>query len=179
MIRYKDLLTENIVKKIKATKDPLFIMITGGSASGKNYWFDKNFRNIPLIDIDAYLVAMTGDPSKERKPLVAKAIHMAKADMKTAFKGKQTVAQVSTGGNLKGTENKLKLAKEYGMKTALIFIDTDPEVAIARNKQRVQQGGHGSTLPEKKIRTTNKYSREVFDKLKKSKYVDFSEVVKS
>lgn len=158
----------------------MFIMVIGGTASGKNWWFDKNLKGLPLIDIDQYILKMANnDPNADRSKLVSPAVKQAKETMTTSFEKGTTVVQTSTGGNYKGTANKFKLAKSHGMKTVLILISVSGEIAIKRNQIRVKKGGHGSTIPDQKIINSNRFARETFDKLRKTNLVDFSEKIDS
>ena len=158
----------------------MFVMVVGGTASGKNWWVDRNLKGVPLIDIDQYILqASGGDPSADRSKLISPAVQLAKKAMASAFQKGTTVVQTGTGSNYKGTANKFKLAKSHGMKTALILISVDADTAIARNKKRIKEGGHGATIPKKKIINSNKFSRETFEKLRKTNLVDYSEIVET
>jgi predicted ABC-type ATPase len=84
--------------------------------------------------------------------------------MISAFENKENVAHPTTGSNLKGQQNKIALARQYGYAVTLILIDTDPTQAIAQVRKRVRAGGHDVELDA--IINSNKRARENYETLK-------------
>jgi len=160
---------------IAGSKEPIFVLIIGGSASGKNYWYENNLKHMKLVDLDVFTKKLSGDPRKN----VSKAIAMAGKELEESFKKNISVVQTGTGSNTKAVENKFKLAKKYGMKTALVLIDVDISKAIKQNEMRIKQGGHGDTLSPEKIARTNKAAKKTFNALKDNKeLIDLAQRVK-
>jgi predicted kinase len=159
-------------------EESIFVLVIGGSASGKNYIFEKNFKNIELIDNDQITKELSGGDFEKARKLISKATAIANKRLEKAFQEHRSVGQVSTGSNQKGVENKLIKAKSYAMKTALILIDADVKKAIKRNKERAQAGKQG-LIPEWKVQKTNENARETYNNLKKLDVVDYKLVIKN
>jgi predicted ABC-type ATPase len=134
---------------------PQFILVMGGAGSGKNYFISHSpYAAFTLIDVDAI---------KGSIGLTA-AMQQLKPMMISAFENKENVAHPTTGSNLKGQQNKIALARQYGYAVTLILIDTDPTQAIAQVRKRVRAGGHDVELDA--IINSNKRARENYETLK-------------
>lgn len=168
-------LSNNLIDDIKNAA-PVFLLIIGGSASGKNYVYEQYFSEIPLVDVDSITKELAnGDLGLARK-FVSKAVAMANKELQKYFENKESVAQVSTGAGAKAVFNKLKKAKDNGMNTALILVDTDIKKAIERNKQRAASGKQG-LIPDWKVEKSNLAARDSFNQ--NAKYADFSGVIEN
>jgi len=170
-MNFKEFLNESIISDIQK-EEKIFLLIIGGSASGKNYFFERNFK-MKLVDVDKILKDL--DSSQDRT-FLSKAIAKANEELDKSFREGISVAQVSTGAGTTGVKNKLKKAEQFGFKTGLILVDTDPKVAIKRNKERANSGSQ-KLIPDWKIEKTNKEARETFNELKSS--VNFSTKVRN
>lgn len=168
--------TDSISKVIK--NENVFVMVIGGSASGKNYIYDKNFSSIPLVDNDEITKRLSGGDFEKARKLISKATAEANKMLLSAFSKKESIGQVSTGGNIKGVENKLIKAKSFGLTTILVLIDTDVKKAIKRNKDRAESGKQG-LIPEWKVEKTNDSARETFKELLKLGIVDYNQIIKN
>jgi len=165
-MRISELLESTIGQSIQQADTPIYAYVIGGSASGKNYWYERNLQEIPLVDIDVYTKQLALDTGGDPRKLVSKGIAMCNKELGNCFEKGESVGQTGTGANTKGVYNRLKKAKDAGFNTALILISVDPEVAIERNQQRVDSGGHGDTLSADKITRTNGYARKTYEELK-------------
>ena len=134
---------------------PQFVLVMGGAGSGKNYFIEHHptLSHYTLIDVDAIKGKMGLD-------LAMKSI---KPSMIAAFDSKKDVAHPTTGAHLKGQQNKIAIAKQYGYTVTLILIDTPIEQAIEQVRKRRREGGHDVGL--EKIVETNKKARENFNLL--------------
>jgi len=150
---------------------PVFVVVIGGSGSGKNYYISHHpeYSSYRLIDVDV--------PVGEDANLTTR-IALMKKDLKSAFEAGESVAHPTTGSGLPGLTNKLKLAADYGYETRLVLIDTDPKVAASNLAVRVAGGGHGAGIPQWKVEKTNAAARESFDALRGQPFVDSAVVVK-
>lgn len=132
---------------------PQFVLVMGGAGSGKNTFISRNYPRYKLIDVDALKGTMgLSAAMTQMKPLIT-----------GAFSKKENVAHPTTGSNLLGQQNKIKLAKQYGYTVILVFIDTSPALATAQVRNRVRQGGHDVELDM--IVSTNQRARENFNEL--------------
>lgn len=157
--------------------EPYFIFVMGATGAGKNYIVKKFLPTIPLVDIDKFMAKLSSESENgDERQFISKSIAMAKKELDKYFGKLVSVVQTGTGGNLKGLENKLILAKSKGMKTALILVDTDIEKAKVRNQRRADSGEQ-RLVPDWKIDVSYKASKENFFKLKDS--VDFFTIVKN
>jgi predicted kinase len=167
---------KEILESIKL--ESTFVLIIGGSASGKNYIYNKNFKNIPLVDNDQLTKELSGGDFEKARKLISKATAIANKRLTSAFEKKESICQVSTGGNQKGVENKLIKAKDYGMKTLLVLIDSDIKLAQKRNQERSNAGEQG-LVPDWKVEKSNIKARETFNNLKDLNVVDSFKIIKN
>ena len=144
---------------------PQFIIVMGGAGSGKNHFIEHSptLSKFRLIDVDAIKKELSlNDAIKQIMPTI-----------KSAFENQENVVHTTMGVNLKGQENKIKLARQFGYAVSLIFIDTPAEVAVGQVTNRVRQGGHDVSIDN--IVASNKKSRDNFNILKS--LVDASKIV--
>lgn len=168
-------LNESAIADIN-NEDKVFLLIIGGSASGKNYIHSKNFSKIDLIDIDKITEKLSGGDFKKARKMVSKAISIANKELEKYFENEKSVAQVSTGSGAKAVINKFNKAKEYGFKTALVLVDVDVKKAIERNQERAKSGKQG-LIPDWKVEKTNGAARETYNAVKNQ--VDYSVVIRN
>lgn len=147
----------------------IFILIGGGSASGKNHYASK--LKYKLIDIDEINKNLNNGRINVRTT-INKAINEMKKQLEQNFRLGKSIVHVTTASNFKGTENKFKLAKRYGYKTVFVNVKTTLARAILNNEKRMNEGGHGETIPYWKFLKTKVESEKVFRQLKKSEYID-------
>lgn len=174
-MNFRQLLTESSVKDILSS-DKVFLLIIGGSASGKNYIHNKHFSKIELVDVDEITKELSGGDFEKARKMVSKAIAQANKEIDKKLQDGKSVAQVSTGSGDKAVINKLNKAKEYGFETALVLIDVDVKKAIQRNQERAQAGKQG-LIPDWKVEKTNNAARETFTKAKQ--YATYSTIIKN
>jgi predicted kinase len=159
----------NLKKLIKQHKK-VFVLICGGSASGKNYYASQ--LDLPIVDVDEENKKLNNGKVDCRNT-VSKAIQITKSKLEESFKKGESFVHVTTGSVLKFVENKLKMAKENGFFVIYIHVNTTLKQARLNNKERVKNGGHGSTIPDWKFRTTKIQSNYIFNLLKDGNLVDF------
>lgn len=156
----------------------VFVLIIGGSGSGKNFIHSREFPGIPLVDTDKIIRDIAGDDAELARKSVSRAVHTANRELRGYFSRQESVVQVSTGSGFKGAFNKLQKAKELGLKTALILVDSDPQKAIERNRERAG-AGEQFLVPDWKVKKTNQSAKETYRDLKDSEVVDYPVVVKN
>ena len=161
--QFRDFLEESTLSDIQG-QDKVFLLVIGGSASGKNYIFDKNF-TLPLVDVDAITKKLSGGDFEKAQKMITKAIKVAGSQIEDSLQKGKSIAQVTTGVGAKGVENKFKKAKAAGFTTALILVDTPLETALERNKARAQKGKQG-LIPDWKVEKTNRGARDTFKQLR-------------
>jgi predicted ABC-type ATPase len=145
---------------------PHFVIVMGGSGSGKNHFISHNskYSSFKLIDVDAMRADLSTNISSIKPALME------------AMKLGVDIAHPTTGaGNLAAITNKFKMAKDFGYDTTLILIDTPAEISMKNVKKRFSAGGHD--VPAWKIQKTNEEARKNFDLASESQFVDNSEVV--
>jgi len=152
-------------------QDPHFILVMGSAGSGKNYIAKQNLANVPLVDIDKYMADFASGGGDERK-FISNAVHKANAELKKYFENSESVLQVTTGANYKGASNKLKLAKSYGLKTAVIYVDAGLNTSIKRNQDRAVKGDQ-RLVPDWKVEKTYTESKKNFKELKQEADISF------
>lgn len=150
---------------------PVFVVVIGGSGSGKNYYISHHpeYSSFRLIDVDV--------PTSEDVNLTTR-IAMMKKDLKNSLEAGESIAHPTTGSGLPGLTNKLKMAADHGYETRLVLIDTNPKIAASNLAARVASGGHGEGIPPWKIEKTNAAARESFEALRGQPFVNSAVVVK-
>ena len=135
---------------------PQFILVMGGAGSGKNYYIqhDPVASSYKLIDVDNLKQEMGLDA----------AIGAIKPMLQGAFTNKENVVHPTTGSHLKGQQNKIALAHQYGYKVTVVLVDTPIDQAIAQVRKRYREGGHDVQLDA--IVNSNKKARDNFNALK-------------
>jgi len=172
---FETFLTESTVQDV-LNEPKIFVMIIGGVASGKSYIYEKNFKSLPLVDIDEYTKKLSnGDWEKARK-FVAKAMQMVKVDLLNYFKKGESVVNTGTGGRINGVQHKLKAAVAEGFKTCIVLVDVPEEKALERNKSRSELGDR-NLIPDYKVISSNKSARDNFKVFKKE--TDYSIRIKT
>lgn len=174
-MKFRNFLSESTISGI-LKEGKIFLLIIGGSASGKNYIYQKNFSKIPLIDIDKITTELSGGDFEKARSFVSKAVSIANKDIEKYLEQGKSVAQVSTGSGDKAVINKFNKAKEYGFKTALILVDVDIDKSIKRNQERANSGKQG-LIPDWKVEKTNAAAKDTYNKIKH--LVDYSLIVKN
>lgn len=155
----KDISMSELNLLIKKNLKPLYILVAGGVGSGKSFIVDKNL-DVDVVDPDKFTVEL-GDGFYDEKN-VAKSMALVKKAVKDKLNGKQTFLQQGTSANLQSTMNKLKVAKENGFTTVLLYVDTPVEQAFAQIEKRVSTGGHGKTIDIKKVEKTSAGAKLTF-----------------
>jgi predicted ABC-type ATPase len=148
--------------------NPQFVMVIGGSGSGKNYYISRHptYRSYKLLDVDEFRAASERSISNITPAL------------KSALSSGVNIAHPTTGaGSIQAILNKLKMAKDAGYETTLVFIDTPPEQAAKNVKKRAAGGGHD--VPDWKIEKTNEISRLNYETVKDNPLVDRTDIVQS
>lgn len=70
--------------------------------------------------------------------------------------------------------------QSFNYYTVLIHINVLPEIAIHNVNNRVKNGGHGETLNDNEIITSNLLAKRTYDYLKTEWYVDnYEEIINS
>ena len=144
------------LNEIKKLDNKEFVLIVGGAGSGKNYHYENVYKTKGYVLVDVDEMKKMSD--------VTNAIGQLKKHLENKFKEGVNIVNPGTGANLKGVENKIKLAKEYGYTVTLIFIDTALDKATEFVKARAIKGGHD--VPEWKIKKTNEECRKNVEILK-------------
>lgn len=164
--------------KAAAETHGVFVLIIGGSGSGKNFIHSREFPEIPLVDTDKIVKDIAGDDADLARKSVSRAVHDANRELRKYFSRQESVAQVSTGSGFKGAFNKLQKAKDSGLKTAVVLVDSDPNEAIERNRRRAA-AGEQFLVPDWKVKKTNLSAKETFRDLENSEVVDYSFAIKN
>ena len=133
-----------------------FFLVIGGSGSGKNYYITHYVpRPTEIIDIDKI----------KNQQGTTEAISNLKETLTNKFKEEiETIAHPSLGLRPIANVNKLKLAKLFGYKTTLVFVENSVDQAIKNVKKRVAGGGHD--VPLEKIKQSHKQVNSSFNQTK-------------
>ncbi len=165
-MKLKQLLLENknidmqkLDSLVKTSEKPIYVVVAGSVGSGKSYVVDRDL-DIETIDPDKFTVEL-GDGVYDGKN-VAKSMAMVKKAVAERLDKKQTFLQQGTSANLQSTINKLKVAKEKGFITVLLYVDAPVDQAIAQVEKRVSAGGHGDTIDRKKVENTSAGAKLTF-----------------
>lgn len=174
-MNFLEFINEGTIQSILSEK-PMFLLIIGGSGSGKNYVYNQNFSSIELVDTDKIIKKLANGDYEAARKYVSKAVAIANKMIEAKLKLGESVAQVTTGSGAKALVNKINKAKEYGFKTAVVLIDTNVNKAIKRNQERAAKGDQG-LVPDWKVQKTNEAARESYNIVKD--VADISLVIKN
>jgi len=158
------------IGQLNTLEDPVYVLIAGGVGAGKSYVLSKNTK-LPIIDIDDVTMELGGGEYSAKN--TSKAMAITKKKVLDMLDSGESFIHMGTSANLNATINKLKVAKDKGFTTVLLFIDTPPEQAIENNKERVTKGGRGDTIPDHKFQRTYDGAKNTFDNLKNDDLVDY------
>jgi len=156
---------------IERVKENTLYLVIGGSASGKNYYVNKHLNNIDLVDLDEITLKLANGNVEDTRKYVSKGIVIANKMLLDHYKSNKSVVQVTVGGGLQAVVNKLKLAKSYGFRTELIYLESNLEVALKRNIERAKLKKQ-SLIPDWKVEKTIERSKETYEKIIKKEYAD-------
>jgi len=174
-MNFIEFLSEGTLTDI-AHEKKIFIMIVGGVASGKSYFYDKHFSHIKLIDIDKYTEKAADGDWEEARKQVGPMIKKVESDIRDHFKTGVSLVNTGSGASTAGVLNKFKWAKEAGYKTAIVFVDVDVKTAQKRNRKRAKDGDR-NLIPAYKVQRTNEDARKNFNTFRKA--ADFAVKVQS
>ena len=160
LIESKNIEMSELQTLIDSSKKPIFILVAGSVGSGKSFIVQKKLPHIDVIDPDAFTVELGGGVYDAKN--VAKSIKMVNKAVADRLNNKQSFVQQGTSANLQASINKLKVAKENGFVTVLLYVDAPVEQAIASVKKRVASGGHGETIDAKKVENTSAGAKLTF-----------------
>ena len=133
-----------------------FFLVIGGPGSGKNFYVNHFIpRPTTIVDIDE-IKSQIG---------TTEAISNLKEILTNKFKeGIETIAHPSLGAKAVVNVNKLKLAKMFGYKTIVVFVENNLKQAIKNINTRVANGGH--KVPIEKVKQSYKEIDNAFKETK-------------
>lgn len=173
------MIRELILETKEPYGEPTVIFIIGGVGAGKNYIKDKKFRKIHMIDPDEHTYELAkGDYDLQRK-FIGQSIEWVNAEFEKNLKKGNTFIMMGTGANFKGYVNRFQKAKDAGMTTAVVFVNTDPKQALKNNQKRIVAGGRGSTIPDYKFKTSWEKAKFTYDNIQLLDICDYAEEVKN
>jgi predicted ABC-type ATPase len=144
---------------------PVFIIVCGGPASGKNTVFNSHFPNMPLVDMDEITFKLSGGDFEKRTKILNKAIGVANKEIDGYLKQGVSFGQVTVGGSVKTIQNKVDKAHSMGYSVAVVLIDVNADTAIKRMNKRAKIGKQ-SSIPEWKVIKGNERARETYRAVK-------------
>lgn len=143
---------EQLLAGAEPVKNPTFVLLGGGSASGKSALVAGTVPAIPasLVRVDADQIksmlpeyaALSGSDSRAAAFAHNESAFMAKELASIAASRSYNTMLDGTGnGSEGGLAKKVGIAKKQGMKVVAVYATTDLQTAIARNKQRAKTDG--------------------------------------
>jgi predicted ABC-type ATPase len=143
---------EQLLAGAEPVENPTFVLLGGGSASGKSALVAGTVPAIPasLVRVDADQIksmlpeyaALSGSDSRAAAFAHNESAFMAKELASIAASRSYNTMLDGTGnGSEGGLAKKVGIAKKQGMKVVAVYATTDLQTAIARNKQRAKTDG--------------------------------------
>jgi predicted kinase len=168
--------TLDTLKKQLLDGEKITVFTGGAPGSGKTTFINQNFPGVPYLDVDEIALKMAGvtntNLSPEDREKIRRIVTKATTEKKRLFQdylsSGTSFIHSGTLVNIKNGLNMIEWAENAGFKTAIIFINVPVEIAIERNKKRVEAGERGIDLEtaEESIRYKDKYIRESINILK-------------
>lgn len=155
-------------------QNPVYLLFGGPISAGKSTWAKMHLAGkIDIADQDDIKKALNADDPDDTGN-VSRSLHIKNSRVDMRLHSKESIADMGTMSGLKAAENKVRKAKDAGFTVVIVFVTTDPETAVQRNRERLAAGGHG-VPPEKegKIYASHTSSNETFAALKKNPNVDY------
>lgn len=143
---------EQLLAGAEPVKNPTFVLLGGGSASGKSALIAGTVPAIPasVVRVDADQIksmlpeyaALSGKDSRAAAFAHNESAFMAKelASL-AASRGYNTMLDGTGNGSESGLAKKVNIAKKNGMKVVAVYATTDLQTAIARNRERAKTEG--------------------------------------
>jgi len=149
------------------TEEPILIVLTGGIASGKSSIFKLYFSELPVLDID---LLTKGNISKIKSMSI-----VLQKQVEQKINNKESVVYTKTGACPEKIIKNIQLAKNKGMKTAVVFVDTPIEQALQNNIDRASKKDW-HLIPEVDVRLTNINARKNYKIYKE--ITDYNHIIK-
>lgn len=143
---------EQLLAGAQPVEKPTFVLLGGGSASGKSSLVAGTVPAIPdsIVRVDADQIksmlpeyaALSGKDSRAAAFAHNESAFMAKelASL-AASRGYNTMLDGTGNGSEGGLAKKVGIAKKQGMKVVAVYATTDLQTAIARNRERAKTEG--------------------------------------
>ena len=108
------------------------ILMSGLPASGKDYFIERNFRDRPVISLDAMRKKLGVDWTDDQSSVIQASKEQAKEYLRkqTPFVWNATNLSAKIRGSL------IRLFTSYGAKVRIVYVETDLATLFARNKKR-------------------------------------------
>ena len=151
---------------------PLYVLIAGGIAAGKNHVVHQHLPTIPVMDVDHVMEAngwtdYDGDEYKQAMAIIRERIEERMA-------ARQSLIAMGTAANLPFTVDRLHNAKLLGYTTVLLHVDAPEHQALAQNEERRLKGKRAVPNHLKyRILETYRDSRRTVELLRDTVLVDF------
>lgn len=181
-IRLHNKIINDLTMGVPASKNPEFLMMGGGSASGKSSAIRKGAIKLPdthvYIDSDEIkgkipeYKAMTQFKDESAAPFAhEESSYLAKSAMAQSFDGsKNTVLDGTGDGSLKGLQAKVEAARRAGYKVRAEYCTVSVESALARNAKRAERTGRKPK--EETVRAIHKSVSQILPQAIKSGFFD-------
>ena len=162
---------DKLLSEGQPVENPTFVLLGGGSASGKSGLNSATVSAIPAasVRVDADQIkamlpeyaAMSSKDARAAAFVHAESAFMAKELASLASSKKYNTILDGTGnGSEGGLSKKVGIARKQGMKVVAVYATTDLETAIARNKKRAAT--EGRMVPESFLRYSHQQVSALF-----------------
>ena len=184
LIKYKE--DDLVLELDEGVNDPgIFkaIILAGGPGSGKSFVAKKlGLKSLGLVVVNSDLyfeqlmrrkgldLKMPENEEEEREAARVFAKALTDKRYKSLIAGRLGILIDSTSGDQAKTFKIIRELKNWGYDVKAIFIDTDLEVALQRNKERAR------TVPDMVVKRSHKSAQNVRKMMKKSLSRDYHEV---
>lgn len=160
------------ISDIDKLPEPIYVLIAGGIAIGKNHVVREHIKLLPVMDIDDVMEELNHEIYNQANFRQAMAIISDRIDQKM-YKRESFVA-MGTSANLAFSIERLYNAKRLGYNTAILHITGEVEQALNQNEERKYKNKRyvfGEDLQI--IRDTMEQSQESVRVLNKTSLVDY------
>lgn len=145
---------------------PLYVVISGGIATGKTHIVRKYLSAYRIMDIDDYMVRHGYTDYDRQGEQFSHAMRLIDADIQETKRNHIPMVSMGTAANYDFLHFRLIEARQHGYETAVLQVRCSLEQALAQNAQRRERGEHHVRDEElDQIESTARNSAAALDRL--------------
>jgi predicted kinase len=111
------------------------ILMSGLPGAGKDTWVEHQATGLPVVSLDELRGELGVTPNEEQGAVAAQATELARGYLRK----RQPFIWNATNISRRMREKLIRLFSDYGASTRIVYVETDYEELLRRNRQRARQ----------------------------------------